>query len=477
MNSKIQEFSVVALGRLILALFGFFSLKISSALLGESNFGLLLILLAFQSLYSLVLISPIGNYLNNIFFAKEDRSIVVVNLRWLRRYTLSFSVILAILATVYIQKFLHVPSNSYLLAFSITAYCVFLSWNNNLANLLNLNLCRAESAIYSLVQQVLAFFLAFALYSINNTVLFWLLGLSLGNLIWFLIAYQWSHGLISKENPRKLQISNIKYSEIIKFSAPLSASAILVWFQSAGYRLVWNPILVASISICLSISSQIFSILDSVLSQYFYPYFYKNSFEGSNINSNQSLYQKSRSFSSLINVVLPIYLVITAILLLVSENIYRFIVPASFSSSFAILQIGFLIELLRILNNTFNLASIVQSKTFYPLVPAFIGSVVLIIFMIKFPNPNPAVYAVLILLASSFVRALTSYAISAYNLQFMLTDYPVWILSITIFILGLASAANHTIVSSYYYLGSIFVLTLCFLLKLWGSLSSGKAKL
>ena len=279
MSKKIKDFILLGLGRGIIALTSILYIRIFTAMLTPAEVGRMNIILSATGWFALVLVNPVGMYMNRRLLEWEKEGTMRLRLNGWMGYLLGISMFSIILIPLY-RSGLGIHISSLWLAVLVAAGIIITSGNASYAGFLNL----LGHRLYFVAGSVLALW-AGLLLSILLVRLFpasaesWLAGQLGGQGIAFLLIL----ALLYKALPEKDAAAAAKkeradFGAVWNFSWPLSISVFLYWIQTQGYRFIFQhesgSEALGIFVVGFAIGSSLMLVFESLFNQFYQPIYY-----------------------------------------------------------------------------------------------------------------------------------------------------------------------------------------------------------
>lgn len=362
--------------------------------------------------FSLVLINPIGMFVNRHLHEWRSQKIIWSVILQLNKYFI-FVALLAVPILFLVQKLIGIASQIETVPLIIYAviYIYLSTWFQTIVSFLNLFDFQKEFVIINVLSQSLGLLFSVLLgYCISPNVFSWLFGLLGGQVFALLIAIM----LIKKNilndqiKTKSLKLRIVFSKQTFYFCYPIAITTLFMWFLSQGYRIVveneLGSVALASLGVGLGIAASVSSIVESITTQYFYPGYYK-SLENSQIDSRRAAWLKL--WKSAISVYIPCFFLTIS----TAPFLVKILVSSKFFNIVPYVIMGALFEFFRQVSNILYIVSHAEKKTKNTIMPYLVGAVVLSgsIFLMKknqFVNIDNILKA---LCLASFVTFLYNY--------------------------------------------------------------------
>lgn len=426
-NKEIVSLIGARLGQALLAII---AIRISTSMLGLSEFGRLGILTATLSFFGLFLVNPLGQYLNRHTHEWFNNGML-----WGRLVKYNHLIALISLAAFFITNSWSFTYKNYSLTYSIyfsamVMLCVYvLTWNSTLLPMLNMLGFRVKSSLLMFLTSLGGLFLSICFVHVSNTALAWQAGVLGGSVCITLYAMFFSRRLLN--NRRSITSPQyISRQDFFAYCLPIAASTFLLWAVSNGYRFFisdyYGDEVLGLVVLSFGLAVQFWSVIDTIVTQILYPKFYVRLSTGDILSS-------VHAFKLLINCIIPAYIIFLGYGCGVASQFLHLLVDEKFWAAPKIVCIAIAVEGVRVLTNVFNQSTQIRKKTqlaIYPYAIAFVGVTMSALFCY---NYNLSVdYFVYLLFASLLSALLISIALAVYQFNFTAD----WILILVSFLLA-----------------------------------------
>lgn len=366
-----KDLLIIVSGRLSVAIVNLLSLRIMTALLSPKGYGELSLLISIQAFCGLLLVSPIGQYINVNTHRWYDEGTLFDRIHAYRRYLVLVAGIggLAVLALLY-----DTSSNVSFAVLSLFLMVWGFSWNSTLVPLLNMLGGRKSAVLWSVITVSSGMILSSIFAMFNPTANSWLFGQALGMALG---TYGATHSLKRFKVKKITKACLIRAKEIWSYCLPLALATGLMWLSQSGYRFVveyyWGLSALAFLAVGLQVSSAVWGVLETIVMQFLYPYFFRAVTE----EVNQAAIEQS--YSDLLNVLIPIYILLAAFFIVAAPYILVLLLDEKYHSALNFLILGALADFFRVVTNIFSNSAHVKRKTRYLILPYFLGSIMIVI--------------------------------------------------------------------------------------------------
>lgn len=424
-----KEFLIIFFGRLSIAIVGLAALRLMTHYLEPEQYGELALLTSIQAFCSLILVNPIGQFINvNTHTWSDDDSL----LGRLESYQ-GYLMIVGLIGSVVVLISMFNTSTNILLSMVVVAITIFaINWNNTLVPLLNMLGHRNASILWGLASVILGTILStlFVLL-VAPTAISWLLGQGLGMILGGLGAKFYLYNTSeNKQVPHS--VSWINRRNLYAFCGPLVVATFLMWLSQSGYRFLieyyWGLESLAFFAVGLTVAGAIWAVIEAVSSQFLYPYFYRGA-------SSDDVEQVKSVYSDLVNVLIPVYVLIAGAMVLSAPYVLKVLVDAQYQSALLFVKIGVIVELLRLSAGVFSLAAHVTHNTQKLTLPYAFGVLLIVVPIIiaGMLKVDLIVVGYFLIIAGFVILTVMAYRMN--SLLNIRIDWPIWSIAIVISIL------------------------------------------
>ena len=363
-------------GRIAQLLLTIISVRVATGLLAVEQYGMLALLTGFQSLFGLLLISPVGQYILRHTHQWAAEGLLLSRLR---RYNLYVSIVAlvavaAVMAWISMHKKgnVHVP---WLAALAVGLVVYVGTWNGCLVSLLNMLGFHGVSVYLAFLTTLAALISGVAVLFSSHavTAAMWLTGQSIGTGLVSALALQRLHREIRPITRTTIDPTFLTWNIVLSYCFPLAITAGFSWVMLSGYRFivewVWGMYALGCLAVGLAVAGQVWSACEGLLMQFTIPQFYKAVSEGT-----PCAYQ--RAYSNFINTVMPIYLLLLGVILSCGGWLMAVLVDAKFYEAYKFVIYGAGIEWCRAMAGLLSQAAQVTKQTKYLIAPFALSSFV-----------------------------------------------------------------------------------------------------
>lgn len=375
-------------GRIIQSVLAIISIRLLINFLPQEEIGRQYLLNSVLLWFSLVLINPVGMYINRHIHEWKANKQLHCQLTQINKYFFSIAVISLPIIFIIKNSFSFGDFLSYteILIF-VFMYIYFSTWFQTIVSLFNLLGSQKVFVSLNILAQALGLFLAvLGVHAIANHALMWLSGLLIGQIVALVAAlYLFYKHFPKSEFGKKPEKNEFFTMSTVHFCIPIAITTLFMWFMNQGYRLVVDKIMgvevLATLGVGLGLAASIASVVESITTQYFYPGYYS-------ALTKSSLEDRKIAWEQLFERTLMVYLPCAVLILSVSQLVVRVLTSVNFYNVVPFVCLGAAIELFRQLSNISYLVSHSEKKTKNTIMPYFLGSMIIAVslFFLTFFN-------------------------------------------------------------------------------------------
>ena len=362
---------LVAGGRLASAIMALISIRAVTTYLTPEQYGELSLLIAVQSFCGLFLINPIGQHINLHTHSWWDDGTLIARLKSYQRYILGVSFIGGVVVFAMGKQ----QSSAQILWTSAVMFIAVVvgTWNSTLIPMLNMLGFRAASVVWSILTIMLSLACSILFVIWLPSAVAWFAGQSIGMGIGALGAKYFlsKHAIPSKRSKGLLSLMDRR--TILSYCLPLAMATGFMWLQLSGYRFLvesyWGLAQLGLIVVGLQLAGQISALVESLAMQFFYPMFFRR------VSDHEQLYEVKLALSDLLNTLVPVYLVLTGLIVLSAPYLLKLLVASQFQDGVFFVMLGAGIELCRVMGNIFSNAAQITRKTKSVALPYALGAI------------------------------------------------------------------------------------------------------
>lgn len=413
-----HDLKIVIIARLVQIITAFATLRVMTTQLVPEEVGKISVILAIAMFFTLIFVSPIGNYTNRQLNTWFDKGILIKRFLQAGVYYLGVTFIAIITIMIGYEYFTKTWHLALLSIVALVSGFIFIkSMSMSLVTAMNILGHRKYWAIYTILTLWLSLLAAWMFTQFQAKAEFWLLGQIVGFFVVAVLAFYSLYKIncasllkkqksINEEQKNKLKPL---LTAVLVFALPLSVSTGLNWVQFQSYRLVLGDLISLSylgmFTVGYAISAGVFNAFESTAQQYFYPGFYKQLEQDKKHNVRDVWVDYA-------SIMLPLIIFTGVIVIILAVPLTHLLLNEKYwiSSQFVIL--GALVEAGRVAGNVYGLAGHGTKDTKILVIPHFFGALsilVLVPILTKFFGIDGAMYS--LVAASSIYVCLLHFTI------------------------------------------------------------------
>jgi hypothetical protein len=257
-----------------MALLGLASLRVMTHLLEPGQYGVLALLAVFQTFAGLVLMNPVGQYLNRHTHQWHDDGTLSARLKSLSRYWLAGAAIVGFLAAVWLAAGAGQTAREQVIigGFAVLLAVYTVTQQGVATARLNMLGERRASVTWQLAGSVVGLTASWALTVWQPVAVTWLIGQGLGAWLGALGAERAMRALSSAATSNATGTGlreMFRGKEFLPFALPLALTTSLMWMEGNGYRLIldhaWNLETLGLLILALSIPAQLTAFVEQIV--------------------------------------------------------------------------------------------------------------------------------------------------------------------------------------------------------------------
>lgn len=360
----------VVVGRLVTALLGLASIRLSTSLLPPEQYGMLALLVTFQVFCGLFLVNPVGQYINRHTHGWADDGTLLSRLTRYRAWVMVAAFAGALASGTWALMQPITVTERVLVMTLVTLMVVAATWNATSVSLLNMLGYRAQSVGWGAMTAILGLLLSYVFTNFTGSGLAWFAGQAVGMAIGAFGA-----GISVR---RALPVAKVGRFPLLEpailrgYILPLAVATGFMWCLLSGYRLLvevhWGLVALGYAVVGLALASQLWGLVESLAMQFLFPLFYRRI--ASPDRSDASL-----AFADLLNTLGPVYLLLAAATLVAAPTLLALLVDAAYAGVIHFVLLGAVIECCRALCNVLGTAAQVDRRMFALVPPYAAGAV------------------------------------------------------------------------------------------------------
>jgi O-antigen/teichoic acid export membrane protein len=177
---------------------------------------------------------------------------------------------------------------------------------------------------------------------------------------------------IPTRQPSQGKLGFISRQVAMSYCIPLAFAASFMWVQFSGYRFFvenyWGVEKLGFLVVGMQVASQFWILIESLAMQFFYPLMFKQ------VSLATNPQEQDAALSDLVNTLLPVYLILTGMLLLSAKYMLSILAAPQYQAALTFTLLGAGIELCRSVGNLLGLAAQVKRETRSAALPYFAGA-------------------------------------------------------------------------------------------------------
>lgn len=463
---------IISTGRLSQMLIMFLTYRVLSSVLSVPDMGVYYFLLSISGAFGLIYANPIGMYANRMLHGWKEHGVMLSNLK-----AILFSFLIGSLLTIpflfiFQKKVSLVGSQWPILVGTLVLYVFSTSINGTLIPSLNLLGLTNHFVVWTLLTNITGLILSYLLVVyISPEPLYWLVGQGISFSLFGLIAYVVLHkNFKDAKNSGKAKI-NVRMERVARFALPILITNIAVWTLGQSFRFFYkenvDSTILGELAFGLGLATSLSVAIEYLFQQLYLPEFYAK--------VNDPLEDNGVVWNKFFNKLLPAYIYLAFFLVGLSPFIMRVLADVKFKNSGHYLALGAGVEFLRMLGNTFTMATQSEMKTHKAIGPYLSGGAITLLGILFISHHPEYVKLTPFCLMAGY---LTSTLLLLFNVKKLITiDLNLVHLlkcffSALIFLLALS--LSHFSTNLLYSIGICFVFGLAFLFYLYQSYSKQK---
>ena len=369
---------VIGVGRALQILVALASMRLMTHLLSGAEVGNVYLILSLTSYFSLVFLSPVGQYMTRRLHAWHLEGNLLNYFTCYNVYVVLVS--LSAFPFLFAAKYFFgvgagiATGSLCLLAFSYI-YCG--TWNSTVIPALNMLHHRLSFVVFTTGTLLLGLIFSAALVKFHEaSAVMWIAGQILGFLLLAMLSLWYFAGRLKYGVNGGFVLSCLKAPQlggVAKFGLPLLVTTFFMWMQNQSYRLIVEKYLglefLGMIAVGLGIAAAIASAAESLAQQIYYPLFY------SEITTADGAKRRD-AWNKMAGLILPFYLLITLFVSFLAWHLVNILVDVKFRAAWIFTIFGAWVELFRITTNILSAIAHSEMRTEALAKPYIYGGVV-----------------------------------------------------------------------------------------------------
>lgn len=368
-----KDLVFIITGRIVVAIAGLLSLRILTTVLPPESYGELALLVSIQNFCGLLLVNPIGQYININTHRWYDEHLLFAKIEAYRWYLF---VVAGIGAFAVVASLYNKSSSLLISAASLFSIVLAINWNNTLVPLLNMLGARRVSILWSIITVISGILFSTLFVILHTSATSWLFGQAVGMTIGS-IGAKFSLNKLKSNSCLVKKVTLISRKEIISYCLPLALATGFMWINQSGYRFIveyyWGLTELAFFTVGLQVSSAIWAIVETIVMQFLHPYFLRATTQNDQYNIVK------QSYTDLLNVLIPVYILIAGFFVVSAPYLIVLLIDKKYNSALDFLIMGLGIEFCRVITNVFSNAAHIKRKTSSLTIPYAAGALIVVV--------------------------------------------------------------------------------------------------
>jgi hypothetical protein len=381
----LRDLAIVLMGRALQMAVLLLALKAMTTALAPSEVGIFSLLVAISNLFTWLIISPFGIYVNRRTLDWQQNG----TLR--RNFGLhaAFIALSAILSAILILAGQHMLQPEWGVAALTVAglvplYILVATLSNTLAPALNLMGHRVAYSLLYTLTLLLCLAGSWFLTQGTPTGVTWftgqIAGFAAGTGLSFAAFLFFTRRTPPEKGFTTLWGPHLKLSLVaaLAFTLPVAAAWTLNWVQFQSYRVIVSELVsldfLGLFFAGYSVAAGLMGAVEITASQFFYPHFYKHL-------QRATEEDRHNTWASYMSVLLPIMLLLTTALIVSSDILARMLLAGPFQHAGLFVAAGAAVECVRVVGGNYALASHATMRTTALLPPHAIGAICAVLFL------------------------------------------------------------------------------------------------
>jgi O-antigen/teichoic acid export membrane protein len=380
----------VIFGRISQIFIAFLTLKLATTYLSPNEMGRMALIITIASLFSLFLVSPIGNFINLKLLPWKKSGSLILYLKYHFFYLFVVSLFSGLIIFILLLfNLIKIDLEQSWLIGVVICYLLAISFNQTIIPSLNILGLKNLFALLSIFTGLVSLFSSVMLIiNFSKEAVIWILGLIIGHSIggviaWILLLLKFKNSQMKRNINffEKKMLPKIFSSTIISFVWPVTLALVLSWVQNHWYRFEFAKTFGESelglFAAGLMLSVALIGSLESILTTYLLPIVYKKIYKTKNVSLIETWTQYALIFY-------PVILMAVVYICLLSKELTLIFLGPAYQSIVEYVAWGALIEFFRVGSNAVNFVAHARFNTKLLLWPAFLGALTLFILIHSF---------------------------------------------------------------------------------------------
>lgn len=365
---------LIVFGRVAQFILALVMMRVATTFLPPSEMGRMSLFVSSIAFFSLLLVSPVGLFINRRLHAWEMQGVVRRYFDYYWVYLLAVAVLASLVLTV--MNDLEIIGLRTTTAWLWILVCGSLLFNTmNQIVIYSLNMLGFSGWFLALTLATLASGFLMAVVLILHFQLrieYWLLGLLIGQIVFAGIGSKvFFARLVVLQNTRSGGSIRTHIDALFQFAWPVSIAVGFNWVQAQSYRFIMENFLgLTALGLFVAgygISTGLILGSESMLATYFQPRFYKRVSSG-----NRE--EQAQAWESYASAILPALVLLICFIIAMAPELTRVLLGAGYQLSAQYVVWGALAEAIRVVAGVYGMAAHARMKTRLLLIPNLIGA-------------------------------------------------------------------------------------------------------
>lgn len=366
---------IIGLGRVAQIALNLAAVRVMTAVLAPSEVGNLFLINSVAGFFGLVLVNPVGMYLNRKLNQWHEQQRLLQALRYFNWYLAALSV-LSLPIVLFMHRALAIGAglNGGFLMLFVALYIYINSWNQTIIPSLNLLHHRASFVAFTLATMCLGLLCSIALVRfVQAGALWWLSGQAAAQAAVAALALAYFLKVIvipGRGLPVRRAVGRPDMAAVARFVAPLSLTTLFLWMQSQSYRILVGQRVgmeyLGLLALGLSIAANVAGAAESLVQQFYLPLFYRE------INADDGGMRQA-AWQRMARLTLPIYTGLAVFTASMAPFLVNILASRTYGTAAVFIVAGATIELFRMVSNVLASAAHAEMKTHYLMKPYLLG--------------------------------------------------------------------------------------------------------
>jgi O-antigen/teichoic acid export membrane protein len=281
MPSVDRKIFFLFIGRAVQAIIAVLNIRLMTEFLSQTEVGSQYLISSIIMWFSLVLINPLGMYVNRHVHEWNQNRQLYFFIKELNKYFAGIALIS--IPIVYVVKTQFgvgdlIPEVA-LIAF-IMCSVFFATWFNTLVSFFNLFDFQKILVLLNIFALGIGLIFAILLSKlVAPTALSWMSGILLGQIFILVVTLALFYRMFPRDRVQDgVQQEKLFSKSTLNFCYPVAITTLFMWFMNQGYRLIveryWGVDVLAAIGVGLGLAASVAGVVEAITTQYFYPQYY-----------------------------------------------------------------------------------------------------------------------------------------------------------------------------------------------------------